>query len=97
MPNYKEVSVTISETSGRYIFDESGEMHMEDNPNAGKEPIEFSFFLDENTIDEHHEYLSEMFPTCHVNFVWDSINMEKYGPNFIAGASKWAMAVESAF
>jgi len=88
----KVVQITITETSGRYIFDESGEMHKEDNPKAGAPVIEKEAVIEEDKINEYHNMLEEMFPTCHVNFVWEW----KPGKpkNFIAGASRWAMETE---
>jgi hypothetical protein len=88
----KVVEITITETSGRYIFPESGEMIMEDNPNAGAPDIKKEAIIEEDKIQEYHKMLSEMFPTCHVNFVWEW----KPGKpkNFIAGVSGWAMETE---
>ena len=36
-------------------------------------------------MDGNHRALSEGFPDCHVNFEWPSIDVEKFGMNFIAG------------
>jgi hypothetical protein len=36
-------------------------------------------------IRANHQVLVEAYPDCHVNFEWPSIDVEKYGMNFIAG------------
>lgn len=90
----KLVEISITETNGRYVFDSEGEMTFEKNPNAGKEPITFEARMPEEDIHKNQDTLEKMFPTCHVNFVWEW----KPGKpkNFIAGASVWAMQEEFA-
>lgn len=87
-----QVQITIVETTGRYIFDDKGDMHFEENPNAGQPVIEKIATVEHGKVGEMQKLLSDLFPTCHVNCVWE---WETGQPkNFVAGASKWAMEVE---
>jgi hypothetical protein len=40
---------------------------------------------DMDIIRANHQVFVEVYPDCHVNFEWPSIDVKKYGMNFIAG------------